>query len=226
MGCATSKHDDLPAVALCRERCAFLNEAIRFRGAFAEAHAAYILSLKGVGKSLHEFIEPGFVSSESPSSPKLKLPPQRKGNPDLEASNSPLHRLSHSNSGSHLQLNSDSDDDSSSLHHSDHSSPLHHTHDDYFDYADGNRGGGGGGGGGFVQVHYMMNKTMPSVVHQQTPVTSERVYHMGESSSSSNYYSYPYSNAESNPYPYNGYPPNHGGGYGGGYGSYYGSSPP
>ncbi|XP_038901012.1 protein ALTERED PHOSPHATE STARVATION RESPONSE 1-like [Benincasa hispida] len=216
MGCATSKLDDLPAVSLCRERCAFLNEAIQFRQAFAQAHTTYILSLQGVGKSLHNFIEPGYDYSDPSSSSKLKLPPQRKGDPDLEPSNSPLHRLSHSNSGSHLQLHSDSDDDSSSFHHSDHSSSLHQTHDDFFDYPDGNRGGG------YVQINYMKNKAMPSVVHQQVPVSSERVYHMGESSSSSANYLHPYSN--------NGYP-NYGGGYGGVYGGgyggvYYGSSPP
>ncbi|XP_011656943.1 protein ALTERED PHOSPHATE STARVATION RESPONSE 1 isoform X2 [Cucumis sativus] len=209
MGCATSKLDHLPAVSLCRERCAFLNEAIQHRHTFAQAHTAYILSLQGVGKSLHNFIEPGYVYSDPPSSPKLKLPPQRKSDLDLDPSNSPLHRLSHSNSGSHLHLHSDSDDDSSSLHHSDHSSPLHPTHDDLFDYPDGNRGGGG-----YVQMNYMKNNSVPSVVHQQMPIASERVYHMGESSSSGYYPSYPYSN--------NGYS-NYGGGYGGGY---YGSSPP
>ncbi|TYI76269.1 hypothetical protein E1A91_D06G064200v1 [Gossypium mustelinum] len=29
MGCSSSKLDDLPAVALCRERCSFLDEAIQ-----------------------------------------------------------------------------------------------------------------------------------------------------------------------------------------------------
>nr|KJB15218.1 hypothetical protein B456_002G165300 [Gossypium raimondii] len=31
MGCSSSKLDDLPAVALCRERCSFLDEAIQQR---------------------------------------------------------------------------------------------------------------------------------------------------------------------------------------------------
>ncbi|XP_022985552.1 nitrate regulatory gene2 protein-like [Cucurbita maxima] len=209
MGCATSKLDDLPAVVLCRDRCAFLDEAIRFRHAFAEAHTAYILSLQAVGKSLHNFIEPGYVYSEPSSSPNLKLPNQRKGDSDLQPSNSPLHRLSHSNSSSHLHLPSDSDDDSSSLHHSDHSSPLHQTHGDFLDYPDGNCGGFVSSGGGFVQMNYMKNNAMQSVVHQQMPINTERVYQMGESASSSGYY----------PYPNNGYS-----NYGGGYGGYYGSS--
>ncbi|OAY37504.1 nitrate regulatory gene2 protein isoform X1 [Manihot esculenta] len=235
MGCATSKLDDLPAVALCRDRCAFLDQAIIQRYALAEAHNAYTHSLRMIGGSLHHFIEQdcsgsGFV----PLSPELNLPPQRKGDPKSlsdEGTSSPkkanLAHHSHSNSGSHLHFHSDSDDDDddiSHLHHSDHSSPLH--------------GVGGGGhmeympseymgteqdsypGGGFLHMNYMKNKaTTPSVVYEQRPMTSETV-HFGESSSSSSYF-YP-----NNSYPMNyfGYP-NYGAG-GGAMTSYYGSSIP
>ncbi|KAJ6310930.1 hypothetical protein OIU76_015616 [Salix suchowensis] len=48
MGCTTSKLDDLPAVALCRERCTYLDDAIQQRFALAEAHIAYIHSLKRI----------------------------------------------------------------------------------------------------------------------------------------------------------------------------------
>ncbi|KAL7090942.1 hypothetical protein ACP275_12G074100 [Erythranthe tilingii] len=45
MGCATSKLDYLPAIALCLDRCSFLDEFVRKRFAFAEAHVAYLPSL-------------------------------------------------------------------------------------------------------------------------------------------------------------------------------------
>ncbi|KAJ6409997.1 hypothetical protein OIU84_009485 [Salix udensis] len=100
MGCTTSKLDDLPAVALCRERCTYLDDAIQQRFALAEAHIAYIHSLKRIGEDIKA------VGSSSP----------KKG-----------HQYSHSNSGSHIQFDTDEDDedDISHLHHSDNSSPLH-----------------------------------------------------------------------------------------------------
>ncbi|PRQ25118.1 hypothetical protein RchiOBHm_Chr6g0280091 [Rosa chinensis] len=225
MGCASSKLDDLPAVALCRERCSYLDEAIHQRYALAEAHIGYIHSLRGIGQSLTHFIELEVAnSSGSPPSPTLNLPPVRKGD-HVAAKSSAPHHLSHSNSGSHLQFHSDSDDDSvGSLHHSDHSSPLHlHGGMDYMD------------GGqddmnpyppqGYLHMNYMRNKATPSVVYQQKPMSPENVYHMGESSNSS-YYPYPYQDGGggggANPYPYSGYS-NYGGGSSGGY---YGNSTP
>ncbi|KAL8552966.1 hypothetical protein ACS0TY_001583 [Phlomoides rotata] len=69
MGCSSSsssKLHDLPAVALCRERCAFLDEAIRHRFAFADAHAAYLLSLNALALSLHPpFFNPNKIHSDS-----------------------------------------------------------------------------------------------------------------------------------------------------------------
>lgn len=228
MGCASSKLDDLPAVMLCRERCAFLDEAIHQRYALAEAHIGYIHSLKGIGRSLHIFIEQDLGnSSGSPPSPKLNLPPQRKGDPvsaTIQATKSSPHH-SHSNSGSHLhfQSESDSDDDSGSLHLSDHSSPLHVP--GHIDYMDTDQEGMGSLPGGFMNMNYMKNKATPSVVYQQRPLSPENVHRMdmGESSSSSSsYYPNAYSNSNFNPNQYYGYP-NYGGGIGGYYG---GSSPP
>lgn len=119
MGCVGSKPEESAAVALCRQRCTFLDEAIHQRYALADAHLAYCHSLKNVGVSLHRFFQihsSAYVDNNIPS-PVLNLPNQRKG----ESSNSkppPVH--SHSNSGSsHLHFQSDSDsgdDDDDDLH--------------------------------------------------------------------------------------------------------------
>ncbi|KAJ9189450.1 hypothetical protein P3X46_000743 [Hevea brasiliensis] len=232
MGCATSKLDDLPAVALCRDRCAFLDEAVNQRFAFAEAHNAYIYSLRMIGGSLHHFIEQDY--SASGFVPKLNLPPQRKGDPltlSDEGTSSPKKRNiahdSHSNSGSHLHFHSDSDDDDddiSHLHHSDHSSPLHGSgsgggvHIEYMPSEYMGTGHDSYAGGGFLHMNYMKNKaTTPSVVYEQRPVTSETV-HFGESSASS--YFYPNSSYQMN-YLYPNYGP-----AGGAMTGYYGSFPP
>ncbi|KAJ6897009.1 hypothetical protein NC651_023022 [Populus alba x Populus x berolinensis] len=252
MGCATSKLDDLPAVALCRERCASLDEAIQHRFALAEAHIAYIHSLKRIGSSLHDFIEKENFSSAGVST-KLNLPPDKKGE-DLKAvkSSSPKkgHHHSYSNSGSHIQFHSDEDDedDISHLHHSDNSSPLHSHGEGSGDDGGGGGGGGGhiqymsseymnmdqdsfpGGGGTFFHTNYMKNKgTTPSVVYEQRPVSSETV-HFGESSSSayhSNYSNSGYGMSNPSTYGYSGYP-SYGYGGGGYYGpgNQYGSSSP
>ncbi|KAK4378170.1 hypothetical protein RND71_000032 [Anisodus tanguticus] len=145
MGCATSKHDDLPAVLLCRERCAFLDEAIHHRYAFAEAHIAYLHSLKSIGGSLHRFFENDLqpVSSSSSGSP---LSPVLNRKPDLPESSikkqpAVIHHRhdSHSSSGSHLHFHSESDSDedsgSESLHHQ---TPTHGNNNQYgnqFTYA-------------------------------------------------------------------------------------------
>ncbi|KAK9064487.1 hypothetical protein SSX86_015869 [Deinandra increscens subsp. villosa] len=123
MGCVGSKPDESPAVALCRQRCTFLDVAIHQRYALAEAHLAYCHSLKNVGVSLHRFFDihsAAVDGGDSPPSPVLNLPPQRKGEPsdskppvvhDHDVSHS--HSHSHSNSGSsHLHFHSDSDEDS------------------------------------------------------------------------------------------------------------------
>jgi hypothetical protein len=252
MGCTSSKLEDLPAVALCRDRCAFLDEAIHQRYALAEAHVAYIQSLKRIGNSLYVFIEKeNFTAGGGgrPMSPKLNLPPNKKSE-DLKVvgSSSPMkgHHLSHSSSGSHLHFHSDGDDEDDDdvlhLHRSDNSSPLH----GHGEGSGGDDGGGGhipymssdymnmdqdsypGGGGTFFHTNYMKNKgATPSVIYEQRPVSSETV-HFGESSSPAYYNNYSnsgYAMSNSNPYGYSGYP-NYGGGGGGYNGSQnqYGSS--
>ncbi|KAF5751014.1 hypothetical protein HS088_TW02G00024 [Tripterygium wilfordii] len=233
MGCTSSKLDDLPAVALCRDRCKFLDEAIHLRFAFAEAHLAYVQSLKVIGASLHNFIEQDFNggAGEFFPSPKLNLPPKRKGDPIGEEGANSSHGKalhSHSNSGSHLNFHSDSEDDEDdsdahSLHHSGHSSPLHHTQIGDYDMIPNQEAVEaypGGFPGGFMQMNYMKKHTTPSVVYQQKPMSPETVYY-GESSASTSYkQQYPYSADNSNQYSSFGYP-NYGGG-----GGYYGSAEP
>ncbi|KAJ7978690.1 Protein of unknown function (DUF630 and DUF632) [Quillaja saponaria] len=238
MGCTSSKLDDLPAIALCRDRCRFLDEAIHRRYALAEAHMAYIHSLKGIGHSLYNFIHQDFtVSGSPPLSPRYNLPPQKKGDPHpvFAASikqarvSSPLHH-SHSSSGSHLHFHSDSDEEEDdvelgSLHHSDHSSPLHADDADHvpMEYMNNNSDQGGNTfPGGFMHMNFMKNKATPSVVYEQRPMHPQTVY-MGESSSSS-YYPYTHPNMNPNPDPYYGGYPNYAGGTSGYYGS--GSSSP
>ncbi|XP_050231727.1 protein ALTERED PHOSPHATE STARVATION RESPONSE 1 [Mercurialis annua] len=243
MGCASSKVDDLPAVALCRERCSFLDEAINQRFLLADAHRVYIECLKTVGNSLHVFIQQDYGGGGS----GLNLPfTHKKVDPVIDegrGSSPKKNRHSHSNSGSgsHLHFHSDSeeddDDDSvSHIHHSDHSSPLHDMgggggHMQYMGseymgmqdmYSGGGGGaGGGGGGGGYLHMNYMKNKATSSVVYEQRPMTPETV-RFGE------YYN---NNSNNNPYQANyfGYPNYYGdggGGGGGGGGGYYGSQPP
>lgn len=121
MGCVGSKPEESPAVALCRQRCTYLDDAIHQRYALAEAHLAYCHSLRNVGVSLLRFFEIHSAAvvhggaGESPPSPVLNLPAQRKGE-----SSKPVHAVvhdnhhhSHSNSGdSHLHFHSDSDEGS------------------------------------------------------------------------------------------------------------------
>lgn len=222
-------------MALCRERCASLDEAIHQRYALAEAHFAYIHSLKGIGNSLHKFVEQDLAnnhrSSSSPGSPpptKLNLPPQRKGDPDVHHAVQASKSAPHPHSDAHLEFHSDSDsDDSGSLHHSDddhdHLSPLHGTGGHYGQYMESDQGNLGPYAGGFMHMNFMKNKATPSVVYEQRPLSPETVYHVGESSSSTSYYPYNnnYMNTNPNPYLNYGYP-----NYDGGIGGYYGGSTP
>ncbi|XP_027939380.1 nitrate regulatory gene2 protein-like [Vigna unguiculata] len=188
MGCASSKLDDLPAVALCRERCVFLDEAIHQRYALAAAHIAYINSLKAIGHSLHSFVhhDTQRPPPPSPSPPSSSPSPPHKTH-QLSKHASPTHSDS---GGSHLHFHSDSDD-LASLHHSPQSSPIrlpafydnshppdHHLH-----------------------INYMKNKAAPSIVYEQRPLSPETGY-LGESSSS--FYPYP-SSYPSYPYTYDPY---------------------
>ncbi|KAE9448648.1 hypothetical protein C3L33_19458, partial [Rhododendron williamsianum] len=219
MGCSGSKLDDLPAVALCRERCRFLEEAIRQRYDLAESHRSYLHSLKTVGVSLNRFFDRdlgGYVAVAEPPSPVLNLPAQRKTVDFEEPSGSPhrkaVHFHSHSDSGSHLHFHSGSDSDDSAdspLHHhySGNDSPLHHNPYGQIDYADH------GTLGSYQENGYMgMDMATPSVLYEQRPLSAETV-RIDESPSSSYYNNYPQNPSSS--YPYNG-PPSYGAGGGGG----------
>ncbi|KAM0055047.1 hypothetical protein Hdeb2414_s0006g00201591 [Helianthus debilis subsp. tardiflorus] len=143
MGCVGSKPEESPAVALCRQRCTFLDTAIHQRYALAEAHLAYCHSLKNVGVSLHRFFDIHSAAAvhggDSPPSPVLNLPPQRKGEPSKPPAVPPaVHHHSHSNSGSHLHFHSDEDSDDDDdddgplhLHSVDGDSPPLHQHERY-----------------------------------------------------------------------------------------------
>ncbi|XWS40269.1 hypothetical protein CRYUN_Cryun18bG0126200 [Craigia yunnanensis] len=221
MGCSSSKLDDLPAVALCRERCIFLNEAIQQRFALAEAHVAYTASLKLFGQSLNNFIEHDFGTSSGALPPSPPFPNKLKSkavDPVEVGSSSPKkgaisHHHSHSNSGSHLHFHSDSDEDDSggSLHLSDHSSPLHEPGGGHIEYMHPNYPNygaleTGSFPGGFMHMSFMKKQPTPSIIYEQRPMNPETVY-MGESSSSS-YHSYSYvsnNNPSSSSFPYPGY---------------------
>ncbi|XLR25372.1 hypothetical protein S83_053272 [Arachis hypogaea] len=79
MGCNASRVDGLPAVALCRERCNLLDEALRQSYAVAEAHVAHMQSLKNLGLALHTF----FRHSET-----LPLPPYSNCHQHVHSSSS------------------------------------------------------------------------------------------------------------------------------------------
>nr|XP_023887843.1 nitrate regulatory gene2 protein-like [Quercus suber]XP_023887845.1 nitrate regulatory gene2 protein-like [Quercus suber] len=103
MGCATSKLDDLPAVALCRDRCILLDEALRQSYALADAHVAYTQSLKNLGPILHHFFTQITVTDQSD---RLEQP-SRSSPHDRFSSSSDSN--SNSNSNSHIESQSDSE---------------------------------------------------------------------------------------------------------------------
>lgn len=218
MGCTSSKLDDLPAVALCRERCSFLDEAIHQRYSLSASHLSYINSLTSIGHSLHHFIQhDSTISSSSSSSPPPPSPPPKThhlSSTTKHSSPSPPH--SDHDSG-HLDFHSDSDDDDEHQFHDDDdhdfdSSPPHKQHQYYNNQ---------------FHINYAKNKPPPpsSIVYEHRPITNQTVY-VGESSSSSSSYYNPY---QQQPYPYPPY--NNNNNY---YGysnpppssSFYGSSPP
>ncbi|KAL1209395.1 Protein ALTERED PHOSPHATE STARVATION RESPONSE 1 [Cardamine amara subsp. amara] len=94
MGCSPSKLHDLPAVALCRDRCNSMEETLRRSYALADAHAAYLLSLNSIGPTLHRFFDqavefPPVDDSEPEESPEASSP---------ESSSSSAHSVSSSDS--------------------------------------------------------------------------------------------------------------------------------
>lgn len=58
MGAASSKIEEDKALQLCRERKKFVKQALDGRSSVADAHVAYIQSLKATGIALRKFVEP------------------------------------------------------------------------------------------------------------------------------------------------------------------------
>ncbi|XP_015884077.1 protein ALTERED PHOSPHATE STARVATION RESPONSE 1 isoform X2 [Ziziphus jujuba] len=104
MGCSSSRLEDLPAVALCRDRCNYIDEALRQSSALSEAHAAYLESLKSLGLTLQRFFaqNPNPQTNGDPVKPSLPV-----ASPDHHSHS---HSHSSSNSDSHLPFHSDSED--------------------------------------------------------------------------------------------------------------------
>jgi hypothetical protein len=94
MGCGNSKLDDLPAVTLCRDRCNFLEEALLQSHALADAHVAYMQSLRSLGPTLHRFFTQ--ITDHSASD----QPQPSKPSPPHDHSHSVSHSNSNSNSDS------------------------------------------------------------------------------------------------------------------------------
>ncbi|XP_031495333.1 protein ALTERED PHOSPHATE STARVATION RESPONSE 1 [Nymphaea colorata] len=110
MGCGPSKTHETKLVTLCRERRDLIRSAVNCRYALANAHSAYIGSLKTVGYSLHRFVSEGFVPVALPS-PVLTLPEDSKkgsSSKNDSSSTSISHSVSQrSLSGSHLRFGSE-----------------------------------------------------------------------------------------------------------------------
>ncbi|KAE8659817.1 Detected protein of unknown function [Hibiscus syriacus] len=109
MGCVTSKLDQLPAVCLCRDRCNFLQDALQQSYALADAHIAYMQSLKTVGPALHHFFDQCLKSSSGDDSAFSTEKPPKLRSP----LSSPDHSFSSSNSDSHIQFDTDSEEEES-----------------------------------------------------------------------------------------------------------------
>ncbi|KAJ6921016.1 protein ALTERED PHOSPHATEARVATION RESPONSE 1-like [Populus alba x Populus x berolinensis] len=77
MGCSPSRIDQLPAVSLCHDRCKFLEEALYQSYALADAHVAYMHSLKSLGPTLRRFFDQILINDQSDS--------QSNGNPETVA---------------------------------------------------------------------------------------------------------------------------------------------
>ncbi|KAG5246576.1 nitrate regulatory gene2 protein [Salix suchowensis] len=109
MGCSPSRIDQLPAVSLCHDRCKFIEEALYQSYALADAHVAYMNSLKSLGPTLHRFFDQTLVNDQSDS--------QSNGDPEavakLSKPSSPDNCPSSSTNSetSHIDFRSDSDDE-------------------------------------------------------------------------------------------------------------------
>lgn len=111
MGCSTSKLDNLPAVALCRDRCKFLEDALRHSYALADAHVAYMQSLKTLGPILHQFFD-HFSSSSNHHRDNDVTSSSNGDHAAKESISSPPDRSPSSlTSDSHIQFDSDSEEE-------------------------------------------------------------------------------------------------------------------
>lgn len=107
MGCSPSRIDHLPAVSLCQARCKFLEEALYQSYALADAHVAYMHSLKAPGPSLCRFFGQNLYNNNNHSNADSAV-----AKPDPSKSSlSPGHYPSSSNSEPHLDFPSDSEDE-------------------------------------------------------------------------------------------------------------------
>ncbi|XP_022750168.1 nitrate regulatory gene2 protein-like isoform X2 [Durio zibethinus] len=107
MGCATSKLDQLPAVSLCHDRCSFLEDALQQSYALADEHMAYMQSLKTLGLTLHHFFDQSLKSMSGDDCAVSTEKPPKQSSP----LSSPDHSLSSSNSDSHIQFETDSEEE-------------------------------------------------------------------------------------------------------------------
>ncbi|XP_068653040.1 protein ALTERED PHOSPHATE STARVATION RESPONSE 1-like [Aristolochia californica] len=122
MGCGSSKVDDLPLVALCRERKDLIREAADQRYALAAAHVSYFRASRSIGEALRRFVEEEIVVGPAPSSPVITIP-SSEGKSKTPSSSTSLSHKSISQE-SHLHLSDESDSDTSL----DHDSVLHSEH--------------------------------------------------------------------------------------------------
>uniref|UniRef100_A0A6N2LFF5 DUF632 domain-containing protein n=1 Tax=Salix viminalis TaxID=40686 RepID=A0A6N2LFF5_SALVM len=128
MGCSPSRIDQLPAVSLCHDRCKFIEEALYQSYALADAHVAYMHSLKSLGPTLHRFFDQTLVNDQSDS--------QSNGDPEavakLSKPSSPDNCPSSSTNSetSHIDFRSDSDDEE--FRDNKDFEPLHATHQNQF----------------------------------------------------------------------------------------------
>lgn len=83
MGCASSKLDNLPAVALCRDRCKFLDQALVFTHSLIDSHSAYADSLNKVASSLRRLFDQDGESCGGGGG-DLKCPPPPSAAPSSE----------------------------------------------------------------------------------------------------------------------------------------------
>ncbi|KAM5565271.1 protein ALTERED PHOSPHATE STARVATION RESPONSE 1 [Rosa sericea] len=86
MGCAPSKLDDLPAVALCRDRNKCLDQALRQTQALADAHVAYSECLRTLGPSLTRFFDIGLLEEEKCNSRTTSASDSKSGSGHLQFS--------------------------------------------------------------------------------------------------------------------------------------------